>query len=129
MPRKRLRANEAERRAEAELCAEGYDLTKRGWPDFAAFRDGQIIAVEVKRGPGCLLRPQQQRILAALNRQGVPTYTWDPVNGLVAFDDLQQVRYKNRRRLRTPRNPGNLGGTYGGGEEGVSVPDQPPPPT
>lgn len=59
----------------------GFTVTKRGWPDFMAYKDGKLIVVEVKRSDVALKRTQQI-LMQHLKRYGVPCYRYDPVNGL-----------------------------------------------
>ena len=54
----------------------GYAVLLNGWPDLLVERDGRIVAYEVK-GPGDTLRPNQERMHAALRRAGIVVETID----------------------------------------------------
>ena len=53
----------------------GWDVTKRGWPDFICRRDGALMAVEVKGGNDDL-SPEQIDTLNDLSAAGLPTYVY-----------------------------------------------------
>lgn len=69
-----------ERQFAEKMLAEGWDVTKRGWPDFICRRNGELMAVEVK-GPHDGLSRQQYETIADLRRAGIPTYVWGPSEG------------------------------------------------
>lgn len=60
--------------------AEGWDVTKRGWPDFLCRRNGELMAVEVK-GPHDGLSAEQYEAISDLRRAGIPTFVWSPGEG------------------------------------------------
>lgn len=66
----------------------GWDVTKRGWPDFICRRDGALMAVEVKGG-GDTLSPEQIDTLDNLAAAGLPTYVY--------HDGLGLKRWRGRR--------------------------------
>jgi hypothetical protein len=41
-------SNPTERRVADRLIRDGWEVMKRGWPDFLAYRDGEVRFVEVK---------------------------------------------------------------------------------
>lgn len=59
----------------------GWDVTKRGWPDFICRRDGALMAVEVKGGNDDL-SPEQIDVLNDLAAAGLPTYVYHHELGL-----------------------------------------------
>ena len=59
----------------------GWELTKRGWPDFACMKDGQLVLVEVKPKRGHRLKSWQRRIMVELIKCGVKCYRWSPDGG------------------------------------------------
>lgn len=61
--------------------ASGWDVTKRGWPDFLCRRDGALMAVEVKGGADDLT-PEQIDALDDLSAAGLPTYVYHHGLGL-----------------------------------------------
>lgn len=61
--------------------SQGWDVTKRGWPDFICRRDGAIMAVEVKAGKDDI-RPEQIDLLDNLSAAGIPTYVYHDGMGL-----------------------------------------------
>ena len=66
----------------------GWEVTKKGWPDFICRGpDGALMAVEVK-GPNDQLRHEQSKMLKDLNRCGMPTFTWTMETGLHLYPKL-----------------------------------------
>ena len=61
----------------------GWTITKRGWPDFFCFNtdEGKLAVVEVKRNAEATLRREQQMVMRALARYGVPCFFWSPDGG------------------------------------------------
>lgn len=68
--------------------SQGWDVTKRGWPDFICRRDGALMAVEVKGGKDNL-SPEQVDALDDLSALGLPTYVY--------FDGLGLKRWRGRK--------------------------------
>lgn len=56
----------------------GWDVAKRGWPDFFLQRRDEIIAVEVKGHKDEPLKVDQERIFEFLTNHGVRCYKWSP---------------------------------------------------
>ena len=79
--KERIPKNAAEAELFKRLKADGWELTKRGWPDFACFKNGKMILVEVKPKRSYRLKHWQHRILQALAEVGVGCYRWDPDEG------------------------------------------------
>ncbi len=86
---KPYKESEPKNPSEAELyklmCASGWTVTRRGWPDFACFKDGKMILVEVKPYRGHHLKYWQHRLMQELAKKGVECYKWDPDAGFVAI--------------------------------------------
>lgn len=65
-------------RAETEFAvwahAQGWAVTKRGWPDFICRRGSEIMCVEVKESTG--LSHYQTATATDLAAHGLPTYVW-----------------------------------------------------
>ena len=72
-------------RAEAELFTlmdtNGWELTKKGWPDFACFKDGELILIEVKPKRSHRLKHWQRKIMTELVKRGIKCYRWSPDAG------------------------------------------------
>jgi hypothetical protein len=62
--------NEAEAEFYDWAKSRGWQLTRRGWPDFFCWRDGQIALVEVKPKKGRRLKQHQIFVLKALAEAG-----------------------------------------------------------
>jgi hypothetical protein len=59
----------------------GWDITKRGWPDFLCWRDGKLVAVEVKPRGSHPLKASQLRVMRYLVAHGIDCYKWSPDGG------------------------------------------------
>lgn len=53
----------------------GWEVTKRGWPDFICWDGDNMILVEVKP-PGHLLNQSQWRVMLALSRLGAKCFVY-----------------------------------------------------
>lgn len=73
--------NEAERAFFEAARAKGWEVCKRGWPDFFCVRGEEIAVVEVKPRGDRELKAEQSTVLRALARYGVPCYRWSPDRG------------------------------------------------
>ena len=56
----------------------GFDVVRRGWPDFACFRDDELCLVEVKPDRDTHLKRSQYRLMKALVDRGIKCYRWSP---------------------------------------------------
>lgn len=74
--------NEAEGMLYEQMSAQGWALTKRGWPDFFCIKGDDICVVEVKPRAKTPLKPNQRIIMEKLKAYGVKCYRWDPDTGL-----------------------------------------------
>ena len=83
----KIRVNTAEAKLEELMTQRGFEVTKRGWPDFLCFSasSDSVICVEVKRSSKHKLKFEQERIMTILIDAGIPCYRWDLYNG---FTDL-----------------------------------------
>ena len=72
-------------KAEAELfnlmADKGWELTKKGWPDFACFKDDKLILIEVKPKRSHRLKYWQKKIMEELIRHDIKCYRWSPDGG------------------------------------------------
>lgn len=82
----RCPTNPAERAFFEAARAKGWEVCKRGWPDFFCVRDGEIALVEVKPYEDRALKREQEIVLRALAAYGVPCYRWSPGAG---FERIQ----------------------------------------
>lgn len=84
--------------------AQGWSVTKRGWPDFICRRGDEIMAVEVKGGNDGV-RPEQAQTLRDLKDAGLPTYVWWPERGLLTVggttESIATLRAANARLMQT----------------------------
>jgi len=76
---RRIRRNGPENAFEVKAIENGWDVTKRGWPDFLCFKGSRVIAVEVKplsKATGKLqyLKLAQVRTMLWLSSVGVECY-------------------------------------------------------
>ena len=78
----RVLKNQAELECFRELTAQGWLVTKRGWPDFACFKGKNLALVEVKPKLGHRLKRDQFRLLTALSSLGIKCFLWTPDEGL-----------------------------------------------
>jgi len=60
---------------------EGWELTKKGWPDFACFKDGKLILIEVKPKRSHRLKSWQSKLMLELVKHGIKAYRWSPDGG------------------------------------------------
>lgn len=63
------------------LHKDGWEITKRGWPDFACFRGEEMAFVEVKPSKRARLTKMQFRIMMALIKRGITCFLWTPEKG------------------------------------------------
>ena len=61
--------------------ADGWKVTKRGWPDFFCVRGGEICAVEVKPRKDQPLKRNQLAVMGMLSAKGVRCFKWSPDGG------------------------------------------------
>ena len=66
--------------------SKGWDLTKRGWPDFFCWKDDKIICVEVKNHRSRRLKKHQTFIMRELSKRGISCYRWSPDGGFEKID-------------------------------------------
>jgi hypothetical protein len=57
---------------------EGWELSKRGMPDFACYKGRKLILVEVKKLRSVHLKREQYRLMQALAKRGITCYRWSP---------------------------------------------------
>lgn len=96
--------------------AEGWKVTKRGWPDFICRRGDEVMAVEVK-GHHDWMRPEQWAAVKDLRMVGLPTFLWTEEEGLSELtagvslaESVQSLRQQNARLLALLDEAVNLPG-------------------
>lgn len=88
--------NKAEQHCAEMLTIDGWTLTKRGWPDFIAFKkDGSVIAIEVKAKETHKLSYFQVKVMSILHKAGIPCYRYCPSKGLTSFNP--QIEWQKRQ--------------------------------
>ena len=73
--------NVAEAACYDTMTADGWTLTKRGWPDFFCVRGGEFCAVEVKPHKNSALKRNQLAVMGMLSAKGVKCFMWSPDGG------------------------------------------------
>ena len=73
--------NKAERAFFDHMVRSGWEVTKRGWPDYCCYKDGKVICVEVKARNKNKLVGEQARCMATLIKHGIPCYRWSFEDG------------------------------------------------
>lgn len=63
------------------MVGRGWEVTKRGWPDFLCFKEGELVCIEVKRKRGYKLKSWQRCVMLELVKHGVRAYRWSPDGG------------------------------------------------
>lgn len=74
-------ANQAEGALFDLMEADGWKVTKRGWPDFFCVRGGEVCAVEVKPSASCPLKQNQLAVMGMLSAKGIKCFKWSPDGG------------------------------------------------
>jgi hypothetical protein len=83
--------------------SQGWDVTKRGWPDFMCRRNGALMVVEVKGGSDDIT-PEQIASLDFLSDAGIPTYVYHYGLGL--------KRWRHRKRESVDTLKAEIGELY-----------------
>lgn len=73
--------NRAELQLYEMMTEAGFEVLKRGWPDLACFRNGELVLVEVKPNGNSRLKGHQQRLMDAFAAKGIKCYRWSPDMG------------------------------------------------
>ncbi len=64
----------------------GYQVIKKGWPDFVLIKEGRLFAVEVKQEHNGLT-PAQFEIMGLLSQAGIKCLVWKPKSGFHKFHE------------------------------------------
>jgi len=70
----------------------GWEVTKRGWPDFVCYKGRQLVLVEVKKAKTSHLKRQQYRLMQALSKRGIECYKWTPDIGMVPVSPAKDIK-------------------------------------
>jgi hypothetical protein len=87
----------------AMMTAQGWTVTKKGWPDFACWHPQRgFMAVEVKPGRcnPVPLKVEQEHLMRQLAALGIPCGVWTPgasnIIPLMSYRRLRPKKMKNR---------------------------------
>ena len=101
-----VRSNAPERELEELALRNGWEVTKRGWPDFVCFSpvDGEMIAVEVKprfaNGSRMkILKREQARVMDVLTAHGIRCFVSDGKT----LEKYNRAKHAPRARRRKPK--------------------------
>ena len=90
-------ASPSEAKVASTLENDGWEVLKRGWPDFIAIKGDTIRFLEVKRNDGDKLRPEQVRVSEILSRYGItverviPDYEPKPITNSTHISILHSI--------------------------------------
>jgi hypothetical protein len=73
--------NKAEAEFIRKATAFGWDVNRRGWPDYWCVKGDQLILVEIKTNHRDSLKKPQDAIMRRLRGYGVWVYHWNPTTG------------------------------------------------
>ena len=73
--------NQAEGQLYDLMNQDGWFVEKKGFPDFACYRNDEFILVEVKPKRGHRLKKAQYRLMTTLAKAGIKCYRWTPEDG------------------------------------------------
>lgn len=88
-PERRRPANDAEGQLFDELTADGWEVMKRGWPDFVAVRNGKVLIIEVKPGKHDRPKVDQEFVMQLLADHGLNVALWNPKSGFRRYMPTQ----------------------------------------
>lgn len=91
-------ANRSEDEARVLLQELGFDTLQRGWPDFIAFKDDELIVVEVKPYASEALSTHQRIVMSLLQNAGIQCFKFTPQTGLQPFDDAHEASLEPQPR-------------------------------
>jgi uncharacterized protein YebE (UPF0316 family) len=84
--------NEAERDFSDKARENGFDVTKKGYPDFICYGEkGELFFVEVKTKSTQRLKKSQHRLMNALKKHGIKCYKWSPDNDWLTTKHVKQT--------------------------------------
>ena len=77
IPKPHRPQNAAEAECYDKLTANGWQVTKKGWPDFFVTKGNKFAVVEVKRRNTHRLKYHQRLVMKLLSSMGIPCYRYD----------------------------------------------------
>jgi len=77
----RVPKNKAELELYNLMIKDGFEVVRRGFPDYACFKDNKLILVEVKPNKDTYLKKSQYRLMKALSDKGIECCRWSPDSG------------------------------------------------
>ena len=86
MRKPRVRVHQHEADLETAMKMRGFQVTKRGWPDFICVREKEVFFVEVKSNKRQKLKREQIALHRILVRHGLACLRWDPDQGFTDID-------------------------------------------
>lgn len=87
----RVYKNPSEKAFAEMLRDDGWNVVKRGWPDFFCTRMGRVMVVEVKP-ENRHLKHHQKIIMNWLASLGVDVYEWKPIAGFRKIESVTKPR-------------------------------------
>jgi hypothetical protein len=75
---KEVYKNTSEQAFAERMRAEGWEVTKRGYPDFICYRGNEVMFVEVKPNRFYRLKKCQHKLMNVLSGRGIRCYRWSP---------------------------------------------------
>ena len=77
MKKRRTYKNTAEENFCQFIESLGFNVSKRGWPDFICWQNDRLICVEVKDTARHPLKKEQKFVMQKLSSFGIPCFRWD----------------------------------------------------
>ncbi|KKM70537.1 hypothetical protein LCGC14_1439760 [marine sediment metagenome] len=90
-PQMKAPKNQAEAEFFTLMKGHDWELTKKGWPDYACFKNGKLILIEVKPRRSHRLKYWQHKIMLELVKHGIRCYRWSPDGGFEPI--LRRVKF------------------------------------
>lgn len=75
-------SNDTEALLYEQLTQKGWKILKKGWPDFACIKDGELMLIEVKPKRSHSLKKEQLQMLLIFAEHGIKSCRWTPDRGL-----------------------------------------------
>ncbi len=98
--------NPAERQLFQELISQGWQVTKRGWPDFACYKGDNLALIEVKPRRSRRLKRKQYQLMAALAKRGVKCFRWSPDGGFEPITPaVRDISSREERKIQKDISP------------------------
>lgn len=92
--------NEAEGVCFDKLRDKGWEVTKKGYPDFFCSKDGEICFVEVKPRNSATMTSGQIFFMDAMHKLGIPCYKFTLNKGFQKWEDIGKEERETREELQ-----------------------------